>query len=257
MELCKQRSDHSSSLPNFFYSYKHSSNNLYKTNLRTGESYRLKILTEFYYGCAFTELPSKVLIVTGGADWYADNLVGRIDLGREFAFSRMRNMLHKRQEHGALFCAPFIYCIGGFNQSDNKLDQCERFDFIMNSWEAIEPLPQPCIRFSMLEHNRILYVLNPEGSIYQYCLDTLKWTTLALRLPETNMVIGFKYGSKMYFVQNRGLYNFNADTIQLINFHKQPLEGYNSSGSCLYYHRTLFCLSFFGAAKQFKLKVDH
>jgi hypothetical protein len=103
-------------VPTFIYSYKYNTDQLHRTNLVTGQhsSHRVPSYT-FKTGCCWSEVPGGSLLITGGSPRVRE--VVRIDTRREFAVSHCAPMLTPRQGHAAVFHAPHLYILGGWNGS--------------------------------------------------------------------------------------------------------------------------------------------
>jgi hypothetical protein len=127
--------------PTFIYSYAGYSEVLWRTHLVTGEDSSLRVPSyQFKECCVWCEVPGGSLLITGGGDPVAREVV-KIDTHREFAVSQQTPMLTPRRAHACVYHAQCLYVVGGFS-GRNSLKECERY--ARGRWEALPPVPKAC-----------------------------------------------------------------------------------------------------------------
>jgi hypothetical protein len=175
-------------VPNFIYSYQYNDDQLHRTSLVTGEHSSLRVPSyTFKLGCCWSEVPGVSLLITGGGDPVAREVV-RIDTRREFAVTHCPPMLTPRRYHTAVYHTPHLYILGGVDDNSN-LSECERYVWAENRWEALPPLPTACCQTSGVVVENSLYALGglSYGSdldlVQKLSLESLTWELMQLRLP--------------------------------------------------------------------------
>jgi hypothetical protein len=121
-----------------FYSCKQTPDQLYETNLATGETSCHRIPSYTLKNCCWSELPGWSLFITGGGEPVTSEAV-KIDT-RTWTVSEQPPMLTARRAHAAVYYAQYLYVLGGFTGS-TYLSECERFSCAESRWEALSPLP--------------------------------------------------------------------------------------------------------------------
>jgi hypothetical protein len=203
-------------VPTFIYSYICSTDQLYRTNLVTGEhsSHRVPSYT-FLDGCCWSEVPGGSLLITGGGDPEVREVV-RIDTRREFAVAQGAPMLTSRICHASVYHNPHLYILGGW--SDSHLRECERYVCAEDRWEALPPLPRACSSTSGVVIESSLYALggydqNGELDLVQkLTLESLTWELMQFSLPFSGAHIPcFKLrDTEVYLVVKKTLCSFTA-----------------------------------------------
>jgi hypothetical protein len=237
-------------VPTFIYSYNQGTDQLYRTNLATGEhsSHRVPSYT-FKYSCCLSKVLRGSLLVTGGEN--EDQLrreVVRIDTRREFAVSHCPPMLTPRQAHAAVYHTPHLYILGGVNDN-RQLSECERYVCAENRWETLPPLPQACCGMSGVLVESSLYALGGwyDGSaidlVQKLSLESLTWELMQFKLPFAGHYIPcFKLrDSEVYLLLKKTLYSFTGLEVRPV---KTLTKGIKSWYGVSYYLReTLYCYS--------------
>jgi hypothetical protein len=146
-------------VPTFIYGFEEDTDQLYRTNLVTGEhsNHRVPSYT-FKCGGCWSEVPGGSLLITGGGGYPEVREVVRIDTRREFAVSHCPPMLSPRAEHAAVYHTPHLYILGGEN-GNRYLGECERYVCAENRWEALPSLPRACKATSGVVVESSLYAL--------------------------------------------------------------------------------------------------
>jgi hypothetical protein len=234
-------------VPTFIYSYKYNTDQLYRTNLNTGEhSSHLVPSYSFKWMSSWSEVPGGGLLFTGGVDraYHAVREVVRIDTRKEFAVTHCPPMLTPRRDHAAVYHTPHLFILGGYN--DSYLSECERYVFAENRWEALAPLPRACYNSSGVVVESSLYALGGyDGSdldlVQKLSLEGLTWELMQLRLPYAGWGIPcFKLrDTEVYLVVNQTLCSFTAFEVRPL---KTLTESIQSPYGASYYSRgTLYC----------------
>jgi hypothetical protein len=248
---------HQDTLPAFINSYTEFTDKLHRTSLVTGErsSHRLPSFT-FKYGCCWSEVPGRSLLITGGGDPDAVCEVVRIDTRREFAVTQCPPMLTPRVYHAAVYHTPHLYILGGWNES--YLSECERYVCAENRWEALPPLPRACAETSGVVVERSLYALGgyeDEGLdlVQKLSLESLTWELMQLRLPHAGGGTPcFKVrDTEVYLVVNKTLCSFTALEVRPLRALNE--EVYSWQGASYYHSGTLYCSYSRGAVRSFEI----
>jgi hypothetical protein len=231
-------------VPTFIYSFEEDTDQLYRTNLATGEhsSHRVPSYT-FKCGCCWSEVPGGSLLITGGGDPSVREVV-RIDTRREFAVSHCPPMLTPRYLHAVVYHTPHLYILAGWN--GRCLRECERYLCAENRWQALPPLPRACYNTSGVVVESSLYVLGGHIGSYldlvqRLSLESLTWEIMEFRLPFAGYCIPcFKLrDTEVYLVVNKTLFSFTALEVRPL---KSLTEDIRSWFGASYYHRgTLYC----------------
>lgn len=250
-------SDHNppSAWPEFIYSYKYNSGRLYRTNLTTDVKSVHKVPAfQFKLGTSCSELHGGCLLLTGGGD--ASREVVKIDTLREFAVSYRPPMLIPRQSHTAIYHANLLYILGGLDENDAALQECERYVCLEGRWEALPPLPRAAVKSSGVVAEGRLYVIGGcDDAVYldviqRLCLERLTRELLELRLPHADCSLGcFVKDSAVYVLLSNNLYSFSPHTLQLQRVKTLPQVILSCIGPSYYTRGTLYCGSSFGAAR--------
>lgn len=235
-------------VPQFIYSSDYSNCKIFKTNLLTGSETGYSIPSyNLDDGCALTTTPNGGIFISGGKDYsYAlSRVVVSLDQSRDLAVTAKTPMFTARQLHAGVFYGGFLYIIGGCHYRE-ALNDCERLDIRMNQWELLRTLPVACCYVSVIEASKCLYalggsssfVVEPLDCIQKFDLDALTWDCLSIRLPyKDHSIASFKSNSKLYFVVNKSLWSFTANSIK----HIKPLsEDIKCLGSCYYKDKLLY-----------------
>jgi hypothetical protein len=245
-------------LPTFIYSYKYDTHKLYWTSLVTGVQSKHRVPSyTFEFGCCWTEVPGRSLLITGGGYLAAVREVVRIDTRREFAVTQHAPMLTPRREHAAVYHTQHLYVLGGVN--DDILGECERYACEQNLWEALPPLPSACCEVSVVVVENDLYALggwSNTGSldlVQRLSLECFTWELLQMRLLYAGSDFPcFKVrDTEVYLVANNILCSFNALGVYPL---KTLTEDIFSTGGASYYNSgTLYCSSLDGAAESHEI----
>jgi hypothetical protein len=245
---------HEDPLTSFIYSCKDSTDQLYSTNLVTGEHSCHRVPSyQFKHRSCWSEVPGGSLLITGGG-FPAVREVVRIDTRREFAVSSRPYMLTPRKEHAAVYHAQHLYVLGGWSGS-RCLSECERYVCAENRWQTLPPLPTVCGNTSGVGVESSVYALGgSNGSssldlVQRLSLESLTWELMQLRLPYTGSGIPcFKRrDTEVYLVVNKTLCSFTA--LQVLPL-KTLTESIQSRYGVSYYHGgTLYCSSSEGAVR--------
>jgi hypothetical protein len=243
-------------VPAFIYSYRHSSDQLHRTNLVTGEhsTHRVPSYT-FKIGYCWSEVPGGSLIITG--EYSRGREVVRIDTRREFAVAHCAPMLTPRRAHAAVYHTPHLYILGGSNGSTD-LSECERYVCAENRWEVLDPLPRACYSLSGVVVESSLYALggydgSKLDSVQKLSLESLTWELMQFRLPFAGSGIPcFKLSdTEVYLVVNKTLCTFTAFEVRPLKTLNEDIKSWYGAS---YYHRgTLYCSSQSGGVRSFQI----
>jgi hypothetical protein len=203
----------------FFYNCRFGTNELYMTNLSTGEQ-SLQYLCGylFKYGCLWSELPGGCLLVTGG-DETRD--VVKIDTLREWAVSSQPRMHTGRSGHAAVFHTQYLYVVGG--KCKEELKKCERYVCAERRWERLPALPVASCQSNVVVLDNSLYAVggyyrrNYLNSVQRLYLDSLTWELMQLKLPKSAYKIPFfKTNTQVYLIIGKILYSFTPLKIKRV-----------------------------------------
>jgi hypothetical protein len=200
-------------------------------------------------------LGGSLLIIGGG--YPAVRVVLRIDTHREFVVSHCAPMLIPRQGHAAVYHTPHIYILGGFNDS-GYLDECERYVFAENRWEALASLPRACNQMSGVVVESSIYALGGwDGSyldlVQKLSLESLTWELMQFRLPFTGSAIPcFKLrDTEVYLVVNKTLCSLTALEVRPLKTLTEDIQSW--FGASYYFRGTLYFSSFEGRVRSYKI----
>jgi hypothetical protein len=255
---CKQDTrDDLHEVPIFIYSYKHSTDQLHRTSLVTGEhsSHRLPSYTFKPY-CYCSDLPGGSLLITGGG-YRGVREVVRIDTRREFAVTHCPPMLTPRLAHAAVYHTPHLYILGGL--SGDYLRECERYVCAESRWEALPPLPKACFGTSGVVVENSLYALGgfDQGAldlVQKLSLESLTWELMQFRLPFAggNSPCFKLRETEVYLVVKKTLCSFTALEVRPL---KTLTEDILSWFGVSYYHRgTLYCPYVIGGVRSYEIE---
>jgi hypothetical protein len=249
-------------VPTFIYSYKHSTDQLHRTSLVTGEgsSHRVPSYT-FKHCCCWCEVPGGSLLFTGGFPEVRE--VVRFDTRREFAVSHCPPMLTPRMKHAAVYHTPHLYILGGYRNC-RALSECERYVCEENRWEALPPLPRACIDTSGVVLENSLYALGGfSGSflvdfVQKLSLESLTWELMQFRLPFACANIPcFKVkvrDTEVYLVLNKTLCSFTAFEVRPLKTLTNLTKGIHCMDGASYYRRgTLYCSGGHGGVRTYEI----
>jgi hypothetical protein len=246
-------------LPTFIYSYVQQTNQLWRTDLLTGEQSCHKVRSySFTPGCSWSELPGGNLLILGGysEDMEEKREVVRIDTLREFAVTTQPRMFTARVYHCAVYHSPHLYILGGA-YSESYLAECERFALVEKRWEILPSLPQACCDVSGVVSEGSLYALGGHEKglnldlIQRLRLDRLTWEVMQFRLPSAcNSIVCFQHNNQVYFILKQTLYSLTP----LQALRTLPEDFYRSYGSSYYSRGTLYCANDQGAARRWKIR---
>nr|CAB3259397.1 kelch-like protein 12 [Phallusia mammillata] len=84
------------------------------------------------------------IYLTGGQNQNATTLSSceKFDIHNKM-WTKIKNMLHAREEHGTVVCNESLYCLGGYDDETVVLSSCERYDVRSDVWNEIAPLSEP------------------------------------------------------------------------------------------------------------------
>jgi hypothetical protein len=220
--------------PQFIYSCQINSNKLYRANTLTGKQTWLKIPAyQFKFGCRWSELPGRSLLITGG--YPAVREVVKIDTLRECAVSSLPPMHTARHSHAAVYHSQYLYVLG--------CKKCERYVCAESRWEVLPALPEAGCDMSAVELKNSLYALG--GIAYGRHLDTVQkmrldsftWELLQLKLPQAAFNFPcFKTDTQVYLVIDATLYSFSPPRVKPIKTVPESSE----SNTSYYYRGTLY-----------------
>jgi hypothetical protein len=248
-------------VPTFIYSYKSKTDQLYRTNLVTGEpsSHQVPLYT-FKQGCCWSEVPGGSLLITGGLykECSAVREVVRIDTRREFAVAHCPPMLTPRKSHAAVYQSPHLYILGGMIER-SALSECERYVSAENRWEALPPLPRACYSMSGVVVESSLYALGGYNKVsldvvQKLSLESLTWELMQFRLPfEGSAIPCFKLrDTEVYLVVSTTLCSFTAFEVHPL---KTLTQGIQSWFGPSYYRRgTLYCSYYRGEVRSLEIE---
>jgi hypothetical protein len=191
--VVQQLKTHKETLPSFIFSYRYSTDQLYRTDLVTGAQSTHKVTSyQFKIGCCLTEVPGGGLFITGGGYAVVCDAVS-IDSRREFAVSLHPPMLTPRKCHAAVYRTPHLYILGGHTGA-RCLSECERYACAENQWKALPPLPRACSSTSGVVVEKSLYALGGLDdslldSVQKLSLESLTWELMQLRLPHPEYAV--------------------------------------------------------------------
>lgn len=250
-------------VPNFIYSYKGSSSELYWTELRTGKA-NTKVLAPFRFrsGSSWCAFPNDSIYFTGGHP--CSNEVVSIEIPT-FKVSPEPPMIGVRFCHSSVYHKGYLYVIGGHNGSI-PLKYCERYSTFTDKWESIASLEIGVYYFGLIRNrqSQCLYALgghlikSTTNAIQEYNLVSLTWRTLSLMLPSphSDRLASFKLSEDdddIYFLQDLELYKLNPSSSQITAV--KSVSGYVQSvlGPCYYSNGKIYCSFNFGPVKVFDL----
>jgi hypothetical protein len=243
---------HEVTLPTFIYSYMPYTDELYRTNLVTGEqsSHRVRSY-RFKYGCCLSEVPGGGLLITGGMNGLdAVKEAVRIDVGT-FEVSPQRDMHTPRGFHAAVCHTQHLYILGGRNYRYSS--KCERYVWAKNRWESLRSLPRACSNTSGVVVERSLYALGgyADGSyldlVQRLSLENFTWELMQMRLPYGDFNIPcFKLrNTEVYLVVKQTLCLFTGLEVRPLKTLSKVISNF---GGASYYRRgTLYCSYYEGA----------
>jgi hypothetical protein len=165
--------------PKFIYSYRYNTGKLHRTNLLTGEQSTQQIPGyQFKFGCRWSELPGRYLLVTGGLrqgtpTWELE----KMDTLRECAVSSQHPMHTAGFQHAQVYHSQYLYVVGGYMGTD-YLRECERYVCTERRWEVLPALSVGCSDMSVVVLENSLYALGGEAkgnldTVQQLSLDRL------------------------------------------------------------------------------------
>jgi hypothetical protein len=212
---------------------------LHRMNFLTGEQSCLQTPGYvFKCGCAWSESPGGILLLTGGFEGITQEVV-KIDTLRECAVSSLPLMHSARGNHAAVYHSQYLYVLGGYNYGN--LSECERYSCQKGRWEV---LPVAGDAMSAVEVDNSLYVLGGRDNggdldtVQKLCLDSLTWELMQLKLPQACWCSPcFKTDSHVYLVIEKTLYTFTP-------YELKPLKTFPlsiRSDSSYYSRGTLYC----------------
>jgi hypothetical protein len=230
----------------FIYSFQHSTSNLHKTNLSTGQESSTALTHTFKSYSSLCESPEGILFITGGSP--ATSEVVCINPTTN-AVTPKPPMKTPRYLHGSVFYGGFLYVIGGYNGSAYSAE-CERYDSSQEKWQPIAPLPHAS-RFHeaiVCGYTRRIYTFGGENStghldlIQEFELESQTWKILEVKLPSKSYCIPcfrVKNQALIYFIQDGALRSFSPITYTLANV--KPVTNIQSwSGPSYYAKGTLY-----------------
>jgi hypothetical protein len=228
------------------FGYKRNTSELHWTSLENGDESMtiLRPYTFMNYG-SLCEIPDNAIIITGGGKnedpRSATKDVVQVNLTR-FDITLKPLMFTRRYGHNSIYIQGYVYVIGGCYT--HKLKKCERFDIASNRWESIPETPSPVsdVGLVVLDSLDSLYVLgnkmqdfdyneNDMDKIHELNLKTLRWHTLGVRLPYTQVqnIACFKLSedaTELFFVQASSLFLLDPrqQTIQWVSDVESGIE---------------------------------
>jgi hypothetical protein len=207
--------------PKFFFICSYVTNQLYRTDKLTGVLSCNQIPGyEFKFGCCWSELPGGSLLITGGGEHGAREVV-KIDIQRESAVSSLPPMHTARYNHTAVYHSQYVYALGGEDDRD-CLKECERYAFAESRWEMLPNMPLAGGGMSAVVLDNCLYAL---GGFHRKLLDTvqklslnsLTWELMQLKLPQ---VAGwfpcFKADTQVYLLIEKTLCSFTPLKVKAV-----------------------------------------
>jgi hypothetical protein len=246
-------------LPTYIYGFERGSDQLFRTNLVTGEQSSHKVPSyKFKNFFCWSEVPEGNLVITGGMDEYGSTVRDVVSIDVEnFEFSALEGMLTPRRDHAALTHTQHVYVLGGHN-GRRYLSECERYRWAEDHWEALPPLPTACIDMSGVVVENSLYALGgfdgtPLDLVQRLNLGSLTWELMRLRLPYAGFDIPyFKLRpTEVYLVVNKTLCSFTALEIRPLKTLAQDIRSWN--GASYYHYGTLFCFGKWGQVDQHEI----
>jgi hypothetical protein len=246
-------------LPTYIYGFERGSDQLFRTNLVTGEQSSHKVPSyKFKNFFCWSEVPEGNLVITGGMDEYGSTVRDVVSIDVEnFEFSALEDMLTPRRDHAALTHTQHVYVLGGKN-GRLYLSECERYRWAEDHWEALPPLPRACIDMSGVVVENSLYALGgfdgtPLDLVQRLNLGSLTWELMRLRLPYAGFDIPyFKLRpTEVYLVVNKTLCSFTALEIRPLKTLAQDIRSWN--GASYYHYGTLFCFGKWGQVDQHEI----
>jgi hypothetical protein len=219
---------------------------LHSMNLITGEQSCLQISGYvFKCGCAWSEIPGGILLLTGGFVNLTQEVlreVVKIDTLRECAVSSQPPMHTARGNHATVYHSQYVYVLGGFNHGYSS--ECERYSCQEGQWELLPALPVAGTVMSAAELDNSLYVLGGRDkggdldTVQKLCLDSFTWELMQLKLPQACWRPPcFKTCSLVYLVIEKTLYAFTPYELKPLK--TVPLS--IRSDSSYYSRGTLYC----------------
>jgi hypothetical protein len=203
-------------------------NQLWRTDLVTGDTCCLRVPSYEFDGGSLSELPGRHLLVTGGFDpsgfmiipRRATTKVVKIDV-RTLAVTQRPPMHTARLDHTAVYYDRYVYVVGG-RDGVQLLCECERYVCAKERWEDIPPLPRPRARMGAVVVLGRLYALGGSkgihddfDSIQRLNFDTLTWELLDLTLPhKVERLACFQHDNQVHFVLKGTLYTLTSDKVQ-------------------------------------------
>jgi hypothetical protein len=229
----------------FIYNYLHSTSNLHKTNLSSGQESCTALTHTFKQYSSLCESPEGNLFITGGGN-PPTNVVVCIDPTTN-AVTPKNPMEMARRLHGLVFYGGFLYVIGGFNSA--HLAECERYDILHNHWQPIPPLPHASNSHAAIVcgDTRRIYTLGGWNGSYldliqEFELESQTWKLLEVKLPYKSHYIPWfrvKNQALIYFIQGGALHSFSPITYTLANI--KTIDNIQSSqGACYFVNGSLY-----------------
>lgn len=203
----------------------------------------------------FCELPHIGLYI------YTPAYVCSVDCYKDYSALTCPGVSISRECPALVFHSPFLYVIGGYKRN-TSIGDCERLVYGGKQWEALQSMPQPCSRSSVVECLQSLYVFGGSNSIeklnsvQRLDLGTLQWHLLQVQLPLPQCHLAcFKVDEDRVFLVFKGyLYRFapSSESIQSVKpILNIPIK--SVGGPCYYVRDTVYCSSDSGAALRLKI----
>jgi hypothetical protein len=219
---------------------------LHRMNLLTGEQSCIQTPAYvFKGGCAWSEFPGGILLLTGGFEGFSQEVlreVVKIDTLRECAVSSLPPMHTARGNHATVYHSQYVYVLGGFNYGN--LSECERYSCEEGQWEVLPALPVAGDAMSAVEGDNSLYVLGGRDNgrdldtVQKLCLNSLIWELMQLKLPQACWCPPcFKTDSYVYLVIKKTLYAFTPYELKPLKTVPKSIR----SDSSYYSRGTLYC----------------
>jgi lambda repressor-like predicted transcriptional regulator len=221
--------------PQFIYSYTGGTDQLFRTNLLTGEQSSHQVPNHvFKISCRWSELPGGTLLITGGCEGNkALEEVVEIDTLRECAVTAQPSMLTARHSHAVVHDAQYVYVLAGILH-ERYMKRCERFVCVERRWEVLPALPVACSEMSAVQLDHSLYVLGgyADGfldAVQTLRLDSLTWELMQLTLPHRDYLIPcFKRDTEVFLLLNKTPYSFTPLQIKAVKSVPQTCMSFTS-----------------------------
>jgi hypothetical protein len=208
-----------------------------RIDLLTGDKTYYEVPTYlFKWGCQWSDLPGRGLLITGGGNPVVREVM-KIDTLREWAVSCVPPMHTARCSHAVVYHSQYLYVLRGY--SENSLSECERYVCVESRWELWPVLPVAGAAMSAVELENSLYALGGNNgqsfsnTVQKLSLDSLTWELIQLKLPQASgWTPCFKVYNEVYLVSGVTLHSFTPTKVKPIKTVPQSFWCFSS-----YYNR--------------------